>query len=130
MGSFNVPYDQQIAEETFRKNPDLNAIVALTSISTRAACSALDHANAADTIKVVGFDDPDTPGWFQSARLDSLIIQNSREMGLEAVTSIAAQLQGKAVPSETKLKPTLVTRENLYSSEIQRMLSMTWRIEQ
>ena len=130
MGSFNVPYDQQIAEETLRKNPDLNAIIALNSISTRAACSTLDRLNPGKTVKVVGFDDPDTPGWFQSARLDSLIIQNSREMGLEAIKAITAQIQGWPVAPETNLKPTLVNRENLHSPEIQKMLSMTWRTEQ
>jgi len=130
MGSFNVPYDQQIAEETLRKNSDLNAIIALTSISTRAACSALERLNSRKTIKVVGFDDPDTPNWFQSARLDSLIIQNSREMGLQAIRAVGAQVQGKAVAPETKLKPILISRENLHTPEIQKMLSMTWRTEQ
>jgi ribose transport system substrate-binding protein len=129
MGSFNVPFDQQIAEQTLRENPNLDGIVALTSASTRAACAALDRTNARSSVKVVGFDDPDTPRWFQSIRLDSLIIQDSREIGIEAVKTIAAQIQGRSVPAEVKIAPRLLTRRNLDSPEIRQMLSMAWRAE-
>jgi ribose transport system substrate-binding protein len=129
MGSFNVPFDQQIAEETLRENPNLDGIVALTSASTRAACSALDRTNASSSAKVVGFDDPDTPRWFQSTRLDSLIVQDSREIGIEAIKTIAAQTQERSVPGEVKIAPRLLTRGNLDSPEIQQMLSMAWRAE-
>jgi ribose transport system substrate-binding protein len=130
MGSFNVPYEQQIAEETLRQNPNLNAIVALTSASTRGACSALGRIYQIHPVKLVGFDDPDISGPLYNEKLDSLIVQNSREMGLEAVETIAAQLQGKSVSPEIKLSPRLVTRENVDSAEVREIFSLVWRTEQ
>lgn len=127
MGSFNVPHDQQIAEETLRTNPDLDAIVALTSTSTRGTCSALGRTQRKRPVKLVGFDDPDTLPLLRSASLDSMIIQNSRDMGFDAVKTIAAQLRGQPVAAEVKLIPMLVTRENLDSPQVRQMLSMDWR---
>lgn len=130
MGSFNVPHDQQIAEETLRANPDLNAIVALTSASTRGTCSALGRGRQKRSTKLVGFDEPDPLLLLQEPNLDSMIIQNSREMGLQAVKTIAAQLQGESVLAEVKLKPVLLTRENLNTPVVSQMLNMDWRPRQ
>lgn len=127
IGSFNVPHDQQIAEETLRANPGLNAIVALTSASTRGTCSALGRGQQNRSTKLVGFDEPDSLLLMQEASLDSVIVQNSREMGLEAVKTIAAELRGQSVLPQVKLKPMLVTRENLNSPDVKQMLSTDWR---
>jgi len=59
--------------------------------------------------------------------VDAIITQNSREMGFQAVTSVAAQLQGKIVPGETKIPPVLLTNKNLDSPQTQQLLSNTWR---
>jgi ribose transport system substrate-binding protein len=126
LGSFNFPHDQQIAEETLRANPDLNAIVALTSASTRGACSALAHNPQMQFTKVIGFDEPDRVLLLRENELDSMIVQNSREMGLGAVKTIAAQLRGQPVQPEVKLKPVLITRENLDSPEVREALYMQW----
>jgi hypothetical protein len=44
-----------------------------------------------------------------------------------AVQSVAKQMRGETVPALIRLSPTLVTRENLYSPEVRRMLSMDWK---
>jgi len=129
MGSFNVPYEQQIAEQTLRENPDLNAIVALTSASTRGVCSALGRIHQIHQVKLVGFDDPDISGPLYNEKLDSLIVQNSREMGRKAIETIAAQRQGKSALPEIKLRPTLVTRDNVNSAEVRELFSLVWRAE-
>lgn len=126
LGSFNFPHDQQIAEETLRANPDLNAIVALTSASTRGTCSALAHNRQMQFTRVIGFDEPDPVLLLRERELDSMIVQNSREMGLGAVKTIAALLRGQSVPPEVRLKPLLVTRENLESPEVRQAFSMEW----
>jgi ribose transport system substrate-binding protein len=126
LGSFNFPHDQQIAEETLRANPDLNVIVALTSASTRGTCSALAHNPPMQSTKVIGFDEPDPVLLLRETELDSMIVQNSREMGLGAVKTIAAQLRGQRVSPEAKLKPLLVTRQNLGTPEVRQAFSMQW----
>jgi ribose transport system substrate-binding protein len=126
LGSFNFPHDQQIAEETLRANPDLNAIVALTSASTRGTCSAIARNPQMQFTKVIGFDEPDPLLLRRESELDSMIVQNSREMGLGAVKTIAAQLRGQSVAPEVRLKPLLITRENLASPQVRQALYMEW----
>ena len=125
IGAFNTPYDQQIAEESLRQHPDVSAIVALTSTSTRGSSIAISGAE--HRIHLVGFDDLDDLKPLREGRVDAIITQNSREMGFQAVTSLAAQLRGKVVPGETKVPPVLLTGKNLDSPETQRLLSNTWR---
>jgi ribose transport system substrate-binding protein len=126
LGSFNFPHDQQIAEETLRANPDLHVIVALTSASTRGTCSALAHNPQMQFTKVIGFDEPDPLLLLRETELDSMIVQNSREMGLDAVKAIAAQLRGQQVAPDVKLKPLLVTRQNLDTPEVRQAFYMQW----
>jgi ribose transport system substrate-binding protein len=126
MGSFNGPHDQQVAEEILRTNLGLNAIVALTSSATRAACSALARGEEKHAIKIVGFDEPDPALLVHNGSLDSMILPQTREMGIQAVQTILAQLQGQPVPTEVKLKPVLATPENFEVAGIRGMFSMDW----
>ena len=125
IGAFNTPYDQQIAEESLRQHPDVTVIVALTSTSTRGSSIAISHAE--HKIHLVGFDDLDDLRPLREGRVDAIITQNSRQMGVQAVTNLAAQLQGHVVPGETKIPPVMLTRKNVDSPETQRLLSNTWR---
>jgi hypothetical protein len=40
----------------------------------------------------------------------------------------AAQLRGEHLPDKIELKPVLVTKANIDSDEVQKMLSVNWRI--
>lgn len=62
-----------------------------------------------------------------TGEIDSIIVENTYEMGYRAIQLIAAQRRGEKVPAEIKLSPKLVTRENLNTPEVQRMLTMNWR---
>jgi ribose transport system substrate-binding protein len=125
LGSFNVQQDQQVAEETIRANPHLDLIIALTSAATRGSCFALSRLGRKS--KVVGFDDPDAFPLLKGTNLDSIIVQNSREIGFQAVKTIIAQLHGEPVEAEIRLKPILVTQGNAESADVRQIFSMDWR---
>jgi ribose transport system substrate-binding protein len=124
IGSFNVPHEQQMAEETLKAHPDLDVIVALTAISSHGALSAL--ASSGNThVKVICYDPNDTI--FDNPRLDSFILQDTRSMGSEAVRIVLASLRGQTMPPVREFEPTLVARENVSSPEVKRLSSMEWR---
>jgi ribose transport system substrate-binding protein len=125
IGSFNEPHEQQVAEETLKANPTLDAIVALMWPSARGAMSTIDSDPGKSTVKVIGFD-PDAIG-FTSASLDSVVVQNTREMGNQAVQLIRAKLHGDSTPALITLEPLLVTRDNVDSEEVRHMTTMDWR---
>ncbi|QNI32581.1 substrate-binding domain-containing protein [Alloacidobacterium dinghuense] len=124
IGSFNVPHEQQVAEETLKDNPDLDAVISLNATSTRGVLSTI-RSNPSIRTRVIAFD-PDSPA-FDSPNLDSLILQDTRKMGAEAVRTIVADLQGQSMPTTMRLEPVLVTRENVSSEEVHQLTSMDWR---
>ena len=128
MGSFNEPREQQIAEETLRTNPDLGAIVALTTTTIDGALSALDTTPLNHSVRVIGFDAAGLPRFDQEKRLDCLIQEDTRAMGQEAIELIQARLLGQPVPGVVRLHPKLITRENIDSPEIRLMLAQDWTL--
>lgn len=126
LGSFNVPYEQQIAEEMLAAHPHLGAILAVTSDATRGAYSALSELHRAGKVKLVGCDqDLLTP--LTTGEMDSMIAEDTYQMGRRAVELLAAERQGKPVPALIRIKPKLVTSGNLGTPEIQRILGLGGR---
>lgn len=124
IGSFNVPHEQQMAEEALKAHPDLDVIVALTATSGHGALSVL-ASRGNRHVRVICYDPNDT--LFDDPSLDSFILQDTRSMGTEAVRFVLASLRGQTVPAVREFEPTLVTRENVSSPEVKRLSSMAWR---
>lgn len=131
MGSFNVPHEQQVAEDTLRANPNLDAIVALMSTTTDGVLSALDTIPEKSPAKVIGFDSADSSGsppFEQKTSLDCVIQEDTRSMGQQAIELIHARLIGESVPAMVLLQPKLITRDNIDTPEIRNMLSMDFTL--
>ena len=124
-GGFNTAQAQEVAEDTMARNPGLGAILALNSSATRGAFVALRNAHALGRIKLVACEQELIPPLL-TGELDSIIVENTYEMGYQAVQLIAAERRGQHVPQQIELSPKLVTRENLNTPEVQRMLTMNW----
>jgi ribose transport system substrate-binding protein len=123
LGSFNVPHEQQVAEETLKSYPEIDAVVTLTSTSTYAMLSALSTGSSGK-VRVIGFD-PNSLG-FDSPNLDSFIVQDVHGMGAAAVRMIVASLHGQPMVSPIRFRPLLVTRENVNSPQVQNTVSTDW----
>ncbi|AXC12969.1 Ribose ABC transport system, periplasmic ribose-binding protein RbsB [Acidisarcina polymorpha] len=124
-GGFNIAQAQEIAEDVLAKNPHLSAILALNSSATRGAFLALQNERLFGKVKLVACEQELVPP-LTTGQIDSIIVENTYQMGYRAVQQIAAQRRGEAVPAEVKLPPKLVTRENLNTAEVQQMLTMDW----
>lgn len=126
MGSFNVPYEQQIAEEVLADHPDLGAVLAVTSDATRGAYSALTEMHRAGKVKLIGCDQ-DLLAPLTTGEMDSIIAEDTYEMGYRAANLLSLERQGKPVPALTKVSPKLITRDNLSSPQIRRILGLDER---
>lgn len=126
MGSFNVPYEQQIAEEVLAEQPNLGAILAVTSDATRGAYSALTEMHLAGKVKLIGCDQ-DLLAPLTTGEMDSIIAEDTYEMGLRAVDLLARARRGEPVPALSKVSPKLITKDNLSSPEIRRILGLDER---
>jgi len=90
--------------------------------------TALDDMRPDRQIRIIGFD-PESLTSLDNPNLDSLVVENTRKMGAEAVRLIIAKLHGQGGPAVTQFEPVLVTRENVNSAEVRELTSMDWRPE-
>jgi ribose transport system substrate-binding protein len=127
MGSFNVPREQQVAQDVLKAHRDLDVIVALMWSTVDGALSALDTVPESHPVKVIGFDTGGWPPFAQKTNLDSVIQEDTRAMGQQAIELIHARLQGHSVPAQVILQPKLITRDNVNTAEVRRMFSLDWQ---
>jgi ribose transport system substrate-binding protein len=129
LGLPTVPQEQQVAEELVSKDDHVNAIVALSEASTRGAYYALVEFNKIGEIKLIGFDQ-DLLEPVRSGGIDSIILQNTYEMGRRAMGIMDEQLRGESPAAPVSLEPLLLTRDNIDSSQVRQMLTLVWWYDQ
>jgi ribose transport system substrate-binding protein len=84
---------------------------------------ALRQSNLAGKIKFVGFDtSPPLIEALQKGEIDALVAQDPTKMGYEGVKTLVASIQGKQVPKMIDTGVRLITRENLNTPEIKKLL--------
>jgi ribose transport system substrate-binding protein len=127
-GSPNIAELQQITGQMLVNYPQLDAILALDPVATTGTLDQLRALGKTRSIKLIGCDQDAALMFFvRQGEVDSIIIQNSNEMGSLAVRWIAARTRGEAVPDKVELTPVLVTKSNIDSPEIQKLLAVDWR---
>lgn len=124
-GLSSVPQEQQAAEELLSKGEKIDAIVALSLASTRGAYYALVEFGEDNSIKLVGFDQDLLPP-VRTGGIDSVVVQNTYEMGQLAMGLMERELHGATGRSELLVEPVLMTRDNIDSPEIRRILNLAW----
>ena len=93
--------------------------------STFGMLLALRQSNLAGRVKFVGFDT--SPALIEALRkgeLDALVAQDPRTMGRLAVTAAVNHLQGRPVEPVIDTGAAVVTRDNVDSPEIQKILQL------
>lgn len=127
-GSPTMAELHQIAREMLVNYPHLDAILALDSVATMGTLDQLRDQGKARSIKLIGCDqDWDLMFFVRQGDVDSIIVQNTNEMGSLAVRWIAARTRGESVPDRVELPPVLVNKSNIDTPEIQRLLAVDWR---
>jgi ribose transport system substrate-binding protein len=124
-GLSNVPQEQQAAEELLHDGENIDAIVALSLTSTRGAYYALVEFGKENKIKLVGFDQDWLPP-IRTGGIDSVVAQNTYEMGRLAMDIMNHELHGASESSMVRVAPVLITRENIDSPEVRQILNITW----
>jgi ribose transport system substrate-binding protein len=124
-GLSSVPQEQQAAEELLAKGEKIDAIVALSLASTRGTYYALVEFDKENAIKLVGFDQDLLPP-VRTGGIDSVVIQNTYEMGRLAMELMKGEINGTAGRTEVSVAPVLMTRDNIDSPEIRQILNLSW----
>jgi len=123
-GKDTVETALQVTEDMLTKNTELNGLFACNASTSVGAMQGLRSQGRTGKIKMIGFDtEKALIDGLKEGAIDSLVAQNPFKMGYEGVKTVVDVLDGKEI--ETKridTKVTLVTKENLETTEIQALL--------
>ena len=105
------------------KLKEVDGVFAPNESSTFGMLLALRQNNLAGKIKFVGFDtSPPLLEALQKGEIDGLVAQDPTKMGYEGVKALVNSIRGKQVPKTVDTGVRLITRENLNSPEIKKLL--------
>jgi ribose transport system substrate-binding protein len=92
--------------------------------STFGMLLALKQNNLAGKIKLVGFDtSPPLIEGLKKGEIQALVAQNPKKMGYLGVKTVVAYIHGEQVPPVTDSGAQLITKENVDTPEIQKLLN-------
>jgi len=113
-----------VSEDLLTANPDLTGIFAANESSTVGALEAVRARGLAGKVKLIGFDSsPSLEEGVKDGTIDSLVVQDPFNIGYEGVRTVVDKLTGKTPTKDIKTKATLITRENVSTPDIQKLLN-------
>ncbi len=120
-----VSQEQQVAEKLLVDGEHVDAIVALTEASTRGAFYALTEFNRTLATPLIGFDQ-NILAPIRTGEIDSVIVQNTFQMGQDAMTLMAQEISGSNHAQYVVVPPQLVTRDTIDSAPVTQTLDLAW----
>jgi ribose transport system substrate-binding protein len=122
---------EEIAEDVIHVDPHLRVILALNVNQSRAVYGALLNTGSEGKISLIACDqDLDLLHHLRSGGIDSLIAQNTYAMGYDAIQEIHKQLTGEPTEQRIVIPPVMITRDNIDSEDVQKVLDMDWRVQE
>lgn len=126
-GTHNEAEAEHIADEMLSANKNLSAIFSLSAAASNGAVAALQSRGMTGQIRLVGFEQSvELANMVRAHVIDSIIAEDTYEMGYRAMELIAADQDPAGIAHNIKLSPTLLTRDNINSPQLQRLINMDW----
>lgn len=114
---------RQLTLELMEKYPDLKMIAGMNEYSSVGAARAVKASGAKDRIVVVGVDSSqEAVQLMENGVFKGLVVQKAFKMGYLGVKETVRMLRGKSYQKDMNSGCQLVTPENMYSSEIEKLL--------
>ena len=112
------------AEELLKNHKQINVLIGFNEWSTLGVAYAIKELNLSDKVFGIGFDsNVNCVNMLESGEIDTLIVQNPFSMGYTSVSKASEILSGKKPQTNTIETDTyVVTRKNMFSSDIQKIL--------
>ncbi len=112
-----------LTEELLEKYPDLELIAGLNEYSSVGAARAVKDCGAESRVKVVGVDSSqEAVELMEQGIFQGIVVQKAFKMGYLGVKETVRMLKGETVERNTDSGSELVTPENMYTSEIEKLL--------
>lgn len=113
----------ELTMELMDKYPDLGLIAGLNEYSSVGAARAVKEIGAEDRIKVVGVDSSqEAVQMMEQGIFQGIVVQKAFKMGYVGVQETVRMLRGEEVNETIDSGCELVTPDNMYDSEIEKLL--------
>lgn len=114
-----------IISSTLAAHPDLAGVLANNLTGVNGAVTGLRQENAAGgKVKVAGFDaDPAEIEALKAGDVQALVVADPKMLGTQAATQLIAALRGGTAEKHVKIPNTLVTADNIDSTDVQALLN-------
>jgi ribose transport system substrate-binding protein len=122
-GEANAAKSLQVAEDLLTSHSNLTGIFASNESSTVGAVNAIKQRNLTGKVTLVGFDaTADLVRDVREGAIDSLVLQNPFKMGYDGVKTIVDKLGGKQPERRIDTGVALLTKENVDTPDIQKLI--------
>lgn len=119
----NYEKSYQLTKQLMEKYPDLKMVAGMNEYSSVGAARAVKAADAEDQIKVVGVDSSqETVQLMEHGVFRGIVVQKAFKMGYLGVEETARLLRGQTYETNINSGCELVTPENMYSAEVEKLL--------
>ena len=110
-------------QELMEKYPNLKMVAGMNEYSSVGAARAVKAAGAKDRIQVVGVDSSqEAVQLMENGVFKGLVVQKAFKMGYIGVKETILMLRGKSYEKDVNSGCELVTPDNMYDSEIEKLL--------
>jgi ribose transport system substrate-binding protein len=112
-----------VTENMLTSFPDIDGIFAANEPGVIGASQAVSARGLSGKVKIVGFDAAENEiDALKKNIVQALVVQNPFKMGYLGVKSAVDVINGKEIPKRVDTGVTVVTMENFYNEEIQKLL--------
>lgn len=119
----NTESAEKAAEKIMSEYPEVNVLVGFNEWTTLGIGNAIKKQNMSQSVRGIGFDtNIISVGMLETGEMDALIVQNPFAIGYLGVKYAAEAVQGKESEKEIFTDTTVVTKENMFDSEIQKII--------
>ncbi|MDY3917920.1 MAG: substrate-binding domain-containing protein [Candidatus Limivivens sp.] len=122
-GNSNYEKTYEVTRNMLEKCPDINVIVGMNEYSAVGAARAVKDAGLTGQIKMVGFDNSlEEIQLLEEGVFQGIVVQKPFNMGYLGVEKSVALLKGERFPDAVDSGSELITKENMYEIENQKLL--------
>lgn len=114
---------RKLTQELMEKYPNLKMVAGMNEYSSVGAARAVKATGAKDRIQVVGVDSSqEAVQLMENGVFKGLVVQKAFKMGYIGVKETILMLRGKSYEKDVNSGCELVTPDNMYDSEIEKLL--------
>jgi len=127
LGTFDAAGSSETAyrmmKELLEKDPGVSGIVGLNEPTSVGAGRAIRELGLGDKVKLIGFDSSvDEIRLLEEGTMQATVIQRPFQMGYLSIKTAVEAAKGKNVPKQLDIDSLVITKQNMYEEENQKLL--------